>query len=326
MNLLINSATTLRNTDPSQTGLSGSYVLNDGEKVIASVELVRWRWQCDHALTLVNFKSESKESGQTLLAKIEKIAQDRGIIRIDFDTKNKETKELFEEMGYIVEVTKRSPYADSNEFIMGKIIAQAVNIPFFNIETPIQRGKESRTITPLTPPSPDFTFRKAKPGEFQTIKEIYRAPEAAPYLYGNTDDDFVVLYNERAAPKDGINGLYVLEKDGQTVATANLSKFSSLGGDVVYIGGLAVKQNIGKGIGEELLKKIEEIAINNGIIRLELEVEADNPRALGLYSKMGFEIEGGKRGYVKRPHQDYYVTEMFMAKLLHSMNNLSIFQ
>lgn len=293
MNLLINPATTtLRKADPTQTGLSGSYLLKEGENVVASVEVVRWRWQCDHALTLENFKAENKELGKILLAKIEKIAIDQGIIRIDFETENKETQTLFEEMGYSVEVTKQG----FPETILGKIIVQDVHIPQYNMELPIQRGKATRASSILTPSSPDFIFHKADPSELSKIKEIYRAPEAAVYLYGNTDDDFTVLYHERMAPKRGISGVYVLENKGQIVATANLTGYSGLNGDIVYIGGFAVKQNIGKGIGEELLKKIEEIAINHGVIRLELEVEADNPRALGLYSKMGFEIEGGKEG------------------------------
>lgn len=48
----------------------------------------------------------------------------------------------------------------------------------------------------------------------------------------------------------------------------------------------------GKGIGTAMLGKMIQIATDIGLEQLELEVVADNQRALSLYQKMGFEIFG----------------------------------
>ena len=54
----------------------------------------------------------------------------------------------------------------------------------------------------------------------------------------------------------------------------------------------------------------------DGVSRVELLVEADNPRALAFYRKLGFEQEGRLRAAYKRAHQAEYVDEILMARLL----------
>ncbi|MCQ1060904.1 GNAT family N-acetyltransferase [Photobacterium sp. ZSDE20] len=52
----------------------------------------------------------------------------------------------------------------------------------------------------------------------------------------------------------------------------------------------------GKGVGRYLMKQAIEQADNwLNLVRLELEVHADNEAACALYNKVGFEIEGIKR-------------------------------
>ncbi len=51
----------------------------------------------------------------------------------------------------------------------------------------------------------------------------------------------------------------------------------------------------GRGIGQRLITATLAHARQRGITRVELEVRADNVRAIGLYEKMGFVHEGHKR-------------------------------
>jgi ribosomal protein S18 acetylase RimI-like enzyme len=51
----------------------------------------------------------------------------------------------------------------------------------------------------------------------------------------------------------------------------------------------------GRGLGEKLMLMTLEAAHAFGLTRVELSVRHDNARALGLYRKVGFEIEGRKR-------------------------------
>jgi RimJ/RimL family protein N-acetyltransferase len=70
----------------------------------------------------------------------------------------------------------------------------------------------------------------------------------------------------------------------------------------------------GQGIGTKLFSDSERWARENGIHRLELTVMAHNERAVGLYQKMGYKIEGIKKDSLLV--NGSYVDEYYMAKLL----------
>jgi len=54
----------------------------------------------------------------------------------------------------------------------------------------------------------------------------------------------------------------------------------------------------------------------NGVRRIELMVERDNPRAIAFYEKLGFQHEGTLRKAYKRAADDHYTDECMMALLL----------
>jgi ribosomal protein S18 acetylase RimI-like enzyme len=70
----------------------------------------------------------------------------------------------------------------------------------------------------------------------------------------------------------------------------------------------------GRGIGRALLDVCAEEATRRGLRRLELTVMTDNLRALGLYLRHGFEVEGLRRRAVLRSGE--LVDEYFMGRLL----------
>jgi RimJ/RimL family protein N-acetyltransferase len=72
-----------------------------------------------------------------------------------------------------------------------------------------------------------------------------------------------------------------------------------------------------KGVGSAMMARLVEWARQNPIItRLELEVFTDNPRAIHVYEKLGFEIEGCKRQAVVKDGQnhDTYVMALLLEK------------
>ncbi len=75
-----------------------------------------------------------------------------------------------------------------------------------------------------------------------------------------------------------------------------------------------IKSYTGQGIDTLLFKEIEKWAYQNKIYRLELSTMTNNNKALALFRKMGFEIEG------KKEHALFvngsYVDEYYMAKSL----------
>lgn len=69
-----------------------------------------------------------------------------------------------------------------------------------------------------------------------------------------------------------------------------------------------------KGVGTALLKTLLDLADNwLMLVRVELEVFADNQRAIRLYETLGFETEGRKRMSCVRNGQ--YADELLMARL-----------
>lgn len=75
-----------------------------------------------------------------------------------------------------------------------------------------------------------------------------------------------------------------------------------------------LEQFTGKGIGTALFERMESWARERGMHRLELTVMAHNERGVGLYKKMGFEIEGTKRDSLRV--DGCYVDEYYMSKLI----------
>jgi putative acetyltransferase len=70
----------------------------------------------------------------------------------------------------------------------------------------------------------------------------------------------------------------------------------------------------GRGVGSELLRRLLDWADNwAGLLRLELGVFADNARAIALYRKFGFELEGTQRAWALR--DGVYVDSLMMARL-----------
>jgi RimJ/RimL family protein N-acetyltransferase len=72
------------------------------------------------------------------------------------------------------------------------------------------------------------------------------------------------------------------------------------------------------GIGYLLLSQmLEWLECYSNIEIVHLAVLANNPNAIGLYQKLGFELEGRRANYIKY-RDNTYVDELLMAKVLRS--------
>lgn len=78
----------------------------------------------------------------------------------------------------------------------------------------------------------------------------------------------------------------VIEHDGEPVGTVRLTRDGEVGG--VY--GFAIDPGSqGRGIGRDVLRRSCREFFADGATSVRLEVAVDNPRALGLYTSIGFE-------------------------------------
>ncbi len=69
----------------------------------------------------------------------------------------------------------------------------------------------------------------------------------------------------------------------------------------------------GQGIGRKLFEQVERWRETTCVTRLELTVMANNERAIGLYKKVGFQVEGIKEHSIKINNE--YIDESYMAKV-----------
>ena len=166
----------------------------------------------------------------------------------------------------------------------------------------------------------EIEIREIHEGDAEAFLDLLTIVEA--------ETDFMLLEaGERATTvteqRERIKGL--LSKENQTILVA--SRTEQLVGYLVAIGGefrrirhrayvvVGVLQAFtGRQIGTRLFTALELWGRRHGIERLELTVRTDNKRGTGLYSKMGFEIEGLKRRSLKVKGR--YVNEYYMAKIL----------
>ncbi|MFC5774809.1 GNAT family N-acetyltransferase [Ectobacillus antri] len=95
-----------------------------------------------------------------------------------------------------------------------------------------------------------------------------------------------------------------------TGETANRTKHTAS----ISVG--VLQTSAGMGLGTRLFEKLEKWAKQAGIIRLELSVLSSNTPAIRLYRKMGFRIEGAKKGACMMDGILY--DDFFMSKLLKS--------
>lgn len=83
----------------------------------------------------------------------------------------------------------------------------------------------------------------------------------------------------------------------------------------IYIIGASVDEHCrGQGIGTLLFEEVEKCAKSRFTKRIELEVFSRNDRAIKLYKRLGYEIEGIKRHAVESAND--YDNLVIMAKLL----------
>ena len=107
----------------------------------------------------------------------------------------------------------------------------------------------------------------------------------------------------------------VAERDGRIVGSAGLHPMSQLRRRHVALLGISVAREAqGQGVGRALMQALCDYADGWAqILRIELSVFTDNERALALYRRFGFRVEGTHRGFALR--DGVYADVHAMARL-----------
>lgn len=109
--------------------------------------------------------------------------------------------------------------------------------------------------------------------------------------------------------------IFVAEENGNLVGylSANGGRFARNRHAAYIVVGL-LEGYTSRGIGTALFERLDAWAGGQGLHRLELTVMVHNQRGIGLYRKMGFEIEGTLKDSLLV--EGSYVDEYSMAKLI----------
>lgn len=155
---------------------------------------------------------------------------------------------------------------------------------------------------------PEIEVRRAEPGDYAAIREIYDQPGAVGGTLQVPLPSEALWKQRMAEPPEGLHHLVALV-DGKLVGQLGLHVFPGPRRRHAATLGMAVHDGWhGKGIGTALMNAALDLADNwLQLKRLELTVFIDNEAAIALYQRMGFEIEGTHRKYGFRDG-DYHDT------------------
>jgi putative acetyltransferase len=157
--------------------------------------------------------------------------------------------------------------------------------------------------------------RLATLDDLEAVHALYMHEEVVPYLGHDPMPllEFRTIMDEWVASKC----FHVVEQNGLVRGFYRLTRHAGRARHVAYLGTFAVAPEArGTGLAAAIIDGVLTRLRAEGVRRLELMLEADNPRALRFYEKQGFEFEGRLRAAYRRSHEDHDVDELLMARLL----------
>jgi putative acetyltransferase len=156
--------------------------------------------------------------------------------------------------------------------------------------------------------------RLATREDLAAVHSIYMHEDVVPFLGIDPAplQDFRPVFDALLAT----DAFYVALREDVVRGFYRLNRQRGRSRHVVTLETLAVAPSeIGSGFAAAMIHEALECMRQDGVLRVELLVEADNPRAFAFYRKLGFEQEGRLRAAYKRAHQAEYVDELLMARL-----------
>ncbi|HEU4602738.1 MAG TPA: GNAT family N-acetyltransferase [Steroidobacteraceae bacterium] len=157
--------------------------------------------------------------------------------------------------------------------------------------------------------------RLAISSDFDSIHRICMHPTVIPFLSFEpmSADEFAPIFAGLLESQR----FFVFEQGGASIGGfAHVSRHPGRSHHTAFISTLAVDPALhSTGFARAMMSNILTDLERDSVRRVELVVEADNPRAIRFYERMGFSIEGTMRGSYRRAQDDIDVDSHIMALL-----------
>ena len=156
-------------------------------------------------------------------------------------------------------------------------------------------------------------LRDARPADEPALFPIYTHERVERFLtFDNVDyRRFSDIFRNLLESGD----FFVYERDGAIVGFCKATRQPGRSSHVAHLGPLAVAPQFhGHGYAAAMLTEVLTGLEQGGVLRFELLAEADNPRGIAFYQKLGFEREGVQRKAYKRAAEPEYVDEIMMVR------------
>ncbi|MEJ0084898.1 MAG: GNAT family N-acetyltransferase [Pseudomonadota bacterium] len=163
-------------------------------------------------------------------------------------------------------------------------------------------------------PSPHLR-RLATPADLAAVHSIYMHPEVVPHLGIDpvSVEQFVPYFQALVAS----GNFYVVTRDDQVRGFYRQTRHQGRSSHGALLTTLAISPSEkGTGLAAAMMEEAIAALRAQGVLRVELTLEADNARAFAFYRKLGFQEEGRLSKAYKRAGEPDYLDEILMARWL----------
>lgn len=167
----------------------------------------------------------------------------------------------------------------------------------------------------------EIVYRRAEESDAEKIVDFYNFVGGETSYLSFEKDEYPMSVDEQreeiVSLKDKKASIMLLAMDGDEItgiATIHSSAKIKARHDG-ELGIVVAKKYQGRGIGTELIRQLIEWAKGNGVTtRISLDTRADNVKAVELYMKFGFIIEGCRKNstLLNGTYYDLYVMGMMI--------------
>jgi ribosomal protein S18 acetylase RimI-like enzyme len=172
------------------------------------------------------------------------------------------------------------------------------------------------TDTRIVACMPNHRLRRlATAGDLAAVHAIYMQPDVVPYL--GIDPAPLAEFAAEFAALLATGAFFVVEQEAVVRGFYRATRYKGRARHVATLQTLAVDpRQKGSGLAPAMIREALDCLRAEGVLRVELLVEADNPRGIAFYRKLGFVHEGTMAKAYKRSHEPGYVDELLMVKWL----------